>query len=336
MLVLVLFPMLKKVHILLVLLVFFFVSAFLFKTSLVLSAADHIVISEIQIGGETSTDEFVELYNPTGVSQDISGWKITKKTASGTESEVVTITSGSIEAHSYFLMAHTTDYDGAATADVNYSESSTISTNNTVLLYNNSDNLIDKVGMGNASDFEGTGTASSPANNRSVERKANTSSTKASMEVSGEDEFAGNSEDTDDNDLDFIYKTLSDPQNSSSPTEDPGQTPTPSPTPEPSHTPTPTPQPSESPTPTPEPTESPTPTPEPTESPTPTPEPSETPSPTPTIEPTPTPEPSPTPAGRIIGRFIFPGRATTCRLTYRFVKIGFFRAFFPRITCTRN
>lgn len=302
---------------------------------------EHVVISEIQIGGATSTDEFVELYNPTDTTQDLSGWRIMKKTAAGTEDQlVVTIPSGSIPSHGYFLAAHTS-YDGALTADVSYGENSTVSGNNTVLLYDNADALVDKVGLGSAGDYEGTGTASNPANDRSAERKANAASTKASMEAGGVDEFAGNGEDTDDNDLDFVYKTLSDPQNSSSAIELPGVTPVPTESPTPTPTDIPTPTPTESPTPTP--TESPTPTPTETPAPTETPTPTESPSPTPTVAPTPTetpipsptPSPEPTPYLRYIGGFYFPGSAKACYLSYQPSKFGFLRFVFPRIVCTK-
>ena len=186
---------------------FFFALFFSKLPGLVFSVADHVVISEVQVGGGTSLDEFVELYNPTNAPIDLTGWKIMKRTAAGTENSlVVTLPSASIPANGYLLIAHTS-YDGLVSADVSYSEDSTVSANNTVYLFDSVDSLIDKVGMGTAGDVEGTDTASSPANDRSIERKANSLSTKASMEAGGADEFLGNGEDTDDNDLDFILRT---------------------------------------------------------------------------------------------------------------------------------
>lgn len=70
--------------------------------------------------------------------------------------------------------------------------------------------------------------------------------------------------------------------------------------------------------------------------------------PTPTLSPTPTSTPTPTPTDmpsepeeppeteeKVIGTFIFPGRKVVCTIKYRFVRVGFFRAAIPRISCTR-
>src|SRR3989339_1294169 len=36
-----------------------------------------VVISEIKLFGSTETDEFIEIYNPTGSAVDVAGWKVT-------------------------------------------------------------------------------------------------------------------------------------------------------------------------------------------------------------------------------------------------------------------
>ncbi|MBU0570141.1 lamin tail domain-containing protein [Patescibacteria group bacterium] len=278
------------------------------------TVTNSIVISEVQIAGATTTDEFIELYNPTSSSVDMEGWRLTRKTSSGNQSNLVLSISGVIPAHGYFLIAHP-NYDGTTTYDLPYSATSNaVSANNSVVLYSDASiTVVDKVGMGDAIDVETTATEN-PATDTSLERKAQSTSTLTSMAPGGVDEFAGNGEDTNNNFNDFLTKDVPQPQNSSSPTESLGEEPTVTPTPSP------------------EPTESPTPTPEPTV--TPTPEPTETPVPTPTIEPTPT--PSPSPVGKIIGRFMFPGKTTICTLNYKMVQIGFFQAIFPRVICTRN
>jgi hypothetical protein len=259
------------------------------------SLTNHIVISEIQAAGTVANDEFVELYNPTNDPVSIGGWRLTKKTAAGTQSTLTASLSGSIKPHGFLLIAHPS-YTGSTSADLLYSSTSSgIAANNTVLLYSDAGTtLVDKVGMGTATDVEASAAANPPTSG-SVERKANTTATAVSMAIGGTDEFAGNAEDTDHNDTNFIVRTTSQPQNSSSTVEPEDLTPSPTPSPLPSTSPTP----SETPTVTPtttvtgSPTETPTVTPSPTEFITSTPSPTVTPTTTPTMTPSSTPSMTP-------------------------------------------
>jgi hypothetical protein len=143
---------------------FFLLVLFLYQTpSYVYSAADHVVISEVQVGGATAKDEFVELYNPTDTAVDLSGWRLTRKPASGaSEPNIVSSISGTIAPYGYFLIAHP-DYDGAVSYDLVYSAvSGGIAADNTVTLYSDAGvTVVDKVGMGSAGDFE-TATKDNP------------------------------------------------------------------------------------------------------------------------------------------------------------------------------
>jgi hypothetical protein len=314
----------------------------------------HVLISEIQIRGVNATDEYVELYNPTGSPVDLAGWRLTKKASTGTEDNLVNSITGTVPAHGYFLIAHP-DYQGTVTADLNYSAASNnLGASNTALIYDQSQNLIDKVGYGQANDYETT-PAGSPPNGGSLERKAGSSSTLESMGSGGADENFGNGYDSDDNSADFITRPVSGPQNSLSSTESlPGPSPTleptpspsasisPTPTIEPTATPSPSPTQAPSPTPTIEPTVTPTIIPEPSSTPEPTAVPTQTPSPaptpTPTFEPTPPPSPSPSPVPTPApppGNVIFSNQFITCSLHYKLITRRFFSFYFPGITCTR-
>lgn len=280
--------------------------------------ATHVVISEVQIAGPNGTDdEFVELYNPTGSSVDLAGWRLTRKTSGGTQNTLVSNITGTIPAHGYFLVAHSASYSGATTADIQYSAASqNIAINNSVVLYSDAGTTqVDLVGMGSATASE-TASTVNPASGESVERKANSASDATSMGTGGTDEFAGNGEDTDNNASDFVSRLASQPQNSESAIEPPvGPTPTLSPT----LTPSPSPTPSVEPSPTTAPTSSPTPTLSPT--------PSIVPSVSPTLSPVP-----PTPTPKIIAR----GPIFTCTLEqkpWRFFGKTF---FFPFIHCART
>lgn len=325
------------------------------------SAATHVVISEVQIAGGSSTDEFVELYNPTGSAVNLNGFRLGRKTAAGTDAtDLVTSLTGTIASHGYFLIA-ADNYDGVVTEDVTYtSATSAISDNNTVLLFDNTTALVDKIGFGTAVDFEAD-SEPNPSANGSRERKALATSTIASMGVGGIDEFLGNGEDTDNNENDFVSRAASDPQNAQSNVEPSvAPTPTPSPTLSPSPIPSASPTPSASATPTISPTATADPTPtattsaSPTSTPTssPTATPSVTPSPTPTATPLATPTLSPTPtvapsASPTITPTASPSASPTamptktpkpyhnfsCQVKYVSLSFGFFRLRMPMLIC---
>lgn len=337
--------------------------ALLLRRTSVSAAARHIVISEIQVSGDTANDEFVELYNPTGQSQNLTGWRL-RKVSGSSGINLVADMSGTIPAYGFYLIAHP-GYDGLPAADLLYTATSSgITSSSTVYLYSDEGvTLVDKVGIGTASDFEGS-PAATPSANGSIERKANGASTLDSMQTGGADELSGNGEDSDNNGNDFVLRAGSQPQNSYSipeqptapatptPEPEPTVTPTLQPTPEPTATPEPTISPTPFPTPTPEPSPSPvpsvTPTPEPTVSPvsTPTPEPSPaptstpvpTPTPEPTIIPTPTPtdSPPPVPTPMLIGRFDLRYGTLTCSVIFRPHRFRSFLMYLPRIVCIRE
>lgn len=285
-------------------LILFTIFALGYVNSVFSATAEHVVISEVQIGSPgLSNDEFIEIYNPTGSEIDISGWTVSRKTAAGVDHELLATvpTSTNIAPHSYYLVAHA-EYDGSVTEDLTYTEEGALANNNAIYLKNNLAEIVDKLGLGISNDFE-TLAKGNPATGGSVERKANPSSTSETM-TTGVDMLLGNGEDSDNNSVDFINRTTPDPQNSDSPTE-----------PEIEETPTPTP------TESPEPSESP----EPTDSP--SPEPSDSPEPTPT--PTPTPSPSPTPSKKPFSSISF----FSCSVRFVNLNFGFRKVEMPMLVC---
>lgn len=282
---------------------------YLANQSKVASAATHLVISEIQVGGVTSLDEFVELYNPGETATNLNGWKLTKKTAGGTESTLADNLAGSIPAHGFYLLARQTSA-ASQSADMIYSLDQ-IASSNTVLLYDNGNHLIDKVGMGSANDVESV-KASDPESGKSIERKALTTSTKASMKFGGADEFLGNGWDSDNNANDFVIRDLPQPQSSTWAAE-PALPPVPTATvtPVPTATATPTAIPTATPTITPSATATPT------NTPTPTPMASLAPAATPTAGVTQ--GPTPTPAGNRFIRW----QCSVKFLNFKFLGINF-------------
>lgn len=197
----------------------------------VFAAVNHVVISEIQVGGGVSNDEFVELYNPTENPISLTNWRLQRKSETGsTTQNLVASMSGTISPHAFFLVGHPS-YDGVVEPDEVYSASSSaITINSLVTLYSDAGTtVVDKVGLGTALNGEGT-PITNPLDNGSVERKASSISDLTSMLTT--EATAGNAEDTDNNSSDFVVRTVSDPQNSQSAAETPiAQTPTPTVTP---------------------------------------------------------------------------------------------------------
>ena len=163
------------------------------------TSGPHIVINEIQLSGANSNDEFIELFNPADDPIDLEGYKLSKKTKTGSsESTLISTTKflGTIQAHGYFLVAHP-NYQDAIFADLPYSGSTYyISGDNTVFLYDKDGILLDKVGFG-AVDYANS--ESKPA----INPDANQSLCRT------------NFIDTDDNAADFSISNSPSPQNSS-------------------------------------------------------------------------------------------------------------------------
>jgi len=199
-------------------------------------AANHVVISEVYGGGgnsgSTYKNDFVELYNPTSSSVDLSGWSVQYGSAAGTSSWQVTNLTGSIAAHGFFLVGEAAGTGGSVslpTPDVpgtlalsSLAGKVALVSSATALSGANPTgaSIVDKVGYGTtANGYEGTGPAPAPSNSTSIERKANSSSTSTTMGIGGADELAGNGYDSDDNASDFVTRSAPQPQNSASPVE---------------------------------------------------------------------------------------------------------------------
>jgi len=194
------------------------------QTTISDNSADHIVVSEVQVGGATADDEFIELYNPTGLDINLSGYSIQYHGPNANSFEKKNFLSDSIiKAKGYFLIT-SSEYTGSISADFNVGFHSAAS-GGTIFLANTHDELtdntatsttvIDRLAYGSGSYLfpEGTVYPAAPATSQSLERKANATSTADSMAI-GAEKLSGNSYDSDNNSNDFVLRTSPAPQNS--------------------------------------------------------------------------------------------------------------------------
>lgn len=134
-----------------------------------------VVINEVQIAGESPDDDFIELYNPGCKDLDISGWKLRKRTKSGTESSIKVTSKGKIiKAKGYFLWVNS---KGTLSEKVEPDETSQVilSENYSIALLDASGEIIDSLTWG-ASDKPFDNSFLFPANpekNQSLKRKNN-------------------------------------------------------------------------------------------------------------------------------------------------------------------
>ncbi|MCF6277042.1 MAG: lamin tail domain-containing protein [Candidatus Magasanikbacteria bacterium] len=164
------------------------------------SSLDHIIITEIQVAGEGgTTDEFVEIFNPTANKINLDGWKLYKLTKTNTTTKHILIDFiGKIGSQKYLLLTHQNYSNVSTTADFIFNNSKTIAPNNTIVLENNKGEIVDMVGYGKATVFEGVSPVNKPASAKNFSR------------IKIQNDF----QDTNENSNDFI-KNDADPQNNS-------------------------------------------------------------------------------------------------------------------------
>ena len=117
---------------------------------------DHILISEIKISGKTSTDEYIKLYNPLDSEVSLAGYKLVKKTTSGSSYNLISNFSEEavIAAKSYFLISHR-DYVGYGMPYYYSNSSYSISKDNSIYLMDKDSSVVDLIGFGNCFGKEG-------------------------------------------------------------------------------------------------------------------------------------------------------------------------------------
>jgi len=216
--------------------IFCFLVIFLTTFSVAIAGVvDHLVISEVQtdsIDGSGGTkNDFIEIYNPTGSAIDLvaGGFRVERWTSGGTKSIVLRFGDtgdasfpggSSVSAYGFYLIVDS-DADDAAlksSADALVSRTFALSNDGAVALGTaamsdgpTDSDVVDFIGWGENSFFEGSVFSANPVGGSSLERK------------SGEthDVARGNGQDSNNNSTDFFIQTSPNPQNTESSPENP-------------------------------------------------------------------------------------------------------------------
>ncbi|MEJ8547040.1 lamin tail domain-containing protein [Brevibacillus borstelensis] len=192
------------------------------------AVAEHVVISEIYGAGGNSgalyQHDYVELYNPGGQAVSLNNWSI-QYAAADKENWLVTPLSGSISAHSYYLVRLASggasgsvlpDADATGGTNISAARGKVALVSRATALSGNpvaDPAVIDFVGYGTANAFEGASPAPAPSAAKSIVRKSDETGV-----VPGK----GSAWDTNQNGADFLAWEPQ-PQNSQSPAEEPGE-----------------------------------------------------------------------------------------------------------------
>jgi hypothetical protein len=165
-----------------------------------LAPAEHVVISEVQsASADDAAQEFVELYNPTTETVDLTGWVLEYKSAASADTPDSWITraelAGQLPAHHYHLASTYLNHDSDLSSGLAQSGGH-------IRLLDADGTVIDLVGWGSANSPEGEAApAATPG--QSLER------------LPGEFEpDGGNAYDTQDNRQDFRIRKIAEPQSS--------------------------------------------------------------------------------------------------------------------------
>ncbi len=180
-----------------------------------------LVVSEIQTGGASASDEFVEIANQGAGTVDLGGLEVVYATSSGsTVTRKATWTSPSLLAPGRRVLIANAAGILAPGADLTYS-GGFAATGGAVAIRVVGGSVVDAVGWGDAANaFVEGAAAPAPAAGSSLERLPGGS--------------AGNGIDTNVNLADWLVQAAPNPQNLASPAvpAGPGPTPTPTPTPD--------------------------------------------------------------------------------------------------------
>lgn len=135
--------------------------------------AQELIIVEVQIEGETSSQDFIKIFNPNEKEIDISGYKLRKRTSTGNESSIRVFPAGSkVLPKGYFVWANSKD-NFHLTVQANTWSSATLAKNNSIAILDPEGKIIDALAWGDSINpfVEGEAFPENPGKNQKLKRK---------------------------------------------------------------------------------------------------------------------------------------------------------------------
>lgn len=116
------------------------------------STAAPVRIAEVQISGASSSNDYVKLFNATGAAVDMSGWRLHKKSSTGTDYSLKTFPTGAtILPGGYFVWANSSG-GFADSIDANVSSTETLAAENSAVLMDATGAIVDQASWGTGSN----------------------------------------------------------------------------------------------------------------------------------------------------------------------------------------
>lgn len=131
------------------------------------------MIAAVAVAGASSSNDFVKIFNPTAASMSLDGWKLRKKTNTGSDDSLKAFGPGdSVASDAYFVWANSENGFGDA-FHANATSTATLAADNSVALVNASGTEVDAVGWGTGADqyVEGSAFPADPDAGQILARK---------------------------------------------------------------------------------------------------------------------------------------------------------------------
>jgi hypothetical protein len=132
-----------------------------------------LVITEVQVAGDSPSDCYIKIYNPSDEVVDISGYRLRKKTSTGRDYSLRVFPAESyIKENDFFIWASSQNSSFPEEVEADVYSTQTIANNNSIALFDNNDILIDAVCWGESENsYCDKVVIENPQKNQKIKRK---------------------------------------------------------------------------------------------------------------------------------------------------------------------